>query len=166
MVFLVAPLNTIEVEAAGDNNPEFSFNWGRSDFFVNDTTSDEQTGSTSFDKDFEPHFVYRPTKDLNETKKFHQDSSNGYLNRDPVFSKNHIELQYLESTGAQYINTGYAPNQNTRLEYIFMPLEPGKKYVGEEESNLQFSIFDSSGLYFSFGGSTVPSSSPATISAN
>lgn len=37
----------------------------------------------------------------------------------------YIELQYIESTGTQYINTGYKPNQNTKIDIIMESIDWG-----------------------------------------
>lgn len=38
------------------------------------------------------------------------------------------ELEYIESTGIQYIDTGFAPNQDTSLEFEFMQLEDDDQF--------------------------------------
>ena len=53
------------------------------------------------------------------------------------------KIEYIESTGTQYIDTGYIPNQNTGYYIDFIPLEPigtndAKQYVnagGRSTSN-------------------------------
>lgn len=40
----------------------------------------------------------------------------------------YIELQYIQSSGTQYIDTGYKPNNNTRVQCRFELLESGRAY--------------------------------------
>ena len=40
-----------------------------------------------------------------------------------------VELDYITSTGSQYINTGITPNGNTRVECKFIPLDTGTQAV-------------------------------------
>lgn len=40
----------------------------------------------------------------------------------------YIELQYIQSSGTQYIDTGYKPNNNTRVQCGFELLESGRAY--------------------------------------
>lgn len=40
----------------------------------------------------------------------------------------YIELQYIQSSGTQYINTKFKPNQNTRVQCVFELLESGRAY--------------------------------------
>lgn len=40
----------------------------------------------------------------------------------------YIELQYIQSSGTQYIDTGYKPNNNTRVQCKFELLESGRAY--------------------------------------
>lgn len=40
----------------------------------------------------------------------------------------YIELQYIQSSGTQYINTKFKPNNNTRVRCIFELLESGRAY--------------------------------------
>lgn len=40
----------------------------------------------------------------------------------------YIELQYIQSSGTQYINTGFKPNNNTRVQCKFELLESGRAY--------------------------------------
>lgn len=49
----------------------------------------------------------------------------------------YTELQYIESTGTQYFNTGYYPNQNTRVEMIVETLNLTSTFVpfGTRESS-------------------------------
>ena len=40
----------------------------------------------------------------------------------------YIELQYIQSSGTQYINTGFKPNNNTTVQCVFELLESGRAY--------------------------------------
>jgi hypothetical protein len=40
----------------------------------------------------------------------------------------HIPLEYIEGTGTQYIDTGFAPNNNTRVYIDFMYVTAGTDY--------------------------------------
>ena len=44
--------------------------------------------------------------------------------KEPDIPKGYIPLEYIESTGAQYINTGFTPNQDTRVVCDFQFTEP------------------------------------------
>ena len=42
---------------------------------------------------------------------------------DPHVTNDYQEVEYLESTGTQYIDTGYLPNNNTKVDIKFMALD-------------------------------------------
>ena len=44
-------------------------------------------------------------------------------NVDSHVTNDYQEVEYLESTGTQYINTGYLPNNNTKVDIKFMALD-------------------------------------------
>ena len=44
-------------------------------------------------------------------------------NVDSHVTNDYQEVEYLESTGTQYINTGYLPNNNTKVDIKFMSLD-------------------------------------------
>lgn len=68
----------------------------------------------------------------------------------------YTELEYIESTGTEYIDTGYIPNQNTGYYIDFIPMEPitknnAKQYVnagGRSGSNNRIVL----GAYNEYGG--------------
>lgn len=65
-------------------------------------TSDNESGFSRY-----PTFVIVPEKGLPE----------GYL-----------ELEYIQSSGTQYIDTGFKPNQNTRIVMDVQLINPGSSY--------------------------------------
>jgi len=79
---------------------------------------------------------------------------------DDVFVENlpseYQQVEYLESTGTQYIDTGVQPNNNTKVEVIFELTESGlnssQYVVGSRETKNSTIIFgmggSSSNLYF------------------
>lgn len=46
----------------------------------------------------------------------------------PRLPSDYIELQYIQSSGTQYINTKFKPNNNTRVLCVFELLESGRAY--------------------------------------
>ncbi|MBQ9298360.1 MAG: BspA family leucine-rich repeat surface protein [Clostridia bacterium] len=54
-------------------------------------------------------------------------SNPGYLTHIDVNNKNNnIELSYIESTGTQYIDTKYYPNQNTKIDLVMESIDWGE----------------------------------------
>lgn len=53
-----------------------------------------------------------------------------------------IELEYIESTGTQYINTEFKPNQNTRVVFDFVPVSIDQTHLfGSRTSNSSSDYF-------------------------
>lgn len=53
-----------------------------------------------------------------------------------------IELEYIESTGTQYINTGFKPNQNSRIIFDFFPISIDQTHLfGSRTSNSSSDYF-------------------------
>ena len=48
-----------------------------------------------------------------------------------VLPSGYTELEYIESTGTQYIDTGIKPNQDTSIEIEAIPSAVGETYLGE-----------------------------------
>ena len=59
----------------------------------------------------------------------------------------YIELSYIESTGTQYIDTGFKPNHNTRVTCCFSTSASNTSIFGAQSARGTTSI--------SFGGNTV-----------
>lgn len=91
---------------------------------------------------------------LNEI--FYENAGTGTFVAGPVAK--YAEVEYIESTGTQYIDTGFAPNQDTRVvcKTIFEPGSTAKFLFGARSSTTsdQFSFAaTSSGVYRSGYGS-------------
>ena len=57
-------------------------------------------------------------------------------------------VEYLESTGAQYIDTGFKPNQNTKVELKLSSNETNKGYFGcNTSTNGGFVFYEENGKY-------------------
>lgn len=69
----------------------------------------------------------------------------------------YIDLQYIESTGTQYIDTGYKPNNNTECEYVAMQIGAivsgqSQTFFGCSDGNYDNNAFTASTYRFgSFG---------------
>lgn len=64
--------------------------------------------------------------------------SNQILNSD---NKPYTELDYIQSSGTQYIDTGYIPNNNTKVELVFEDLAFGVGYDRLFGVAAEFEIF-------------------------
>ena len=64
------------------------------------------------------------------------------------FAKNYVQVEYIESSGTQYIDTGFSPNANTVWELRFRAiLESAVPYYGSFVSGQRFRIdYNSVGL--------------------
>lgn len=52
------------------------------------------------------------------------------------------EVEYIESSGNQYINTGFKPNQNSRIVFDFFPVSIGQTHLfGSRSSNSSSDYF-------------------------
>jgi len=74
---------------------------------------------------------------------------------------NYTRLEYIESSGTQYIDTGFTPNQNTRVDVKFVPLSSSNDGVyvfgsGTSSTNRAFELYPWNGtLQSNYGTSTV-----------
>lgn len=82
----------------------------------------------------------------------------GKLNGKIVYSKQpkYTELEYIESTGTQYIDTLYIPNDNTTIFFDFMPLalDTGFEVSGRSKRTTnEFTFWGnySEGVWYSYG---------------
>ena len=83
-----------------------------------------------------------------------------------------VELEYIESTGTQYIDTGFKPNQNTRLEMVCSPLSvvdanDGSGFIpygaGESYTSRAFECYTTNSQYeFNYDGQYGFIGSPST----
>ena len=84
----------------------------------------------------------------------------------------YTELEYIESTGTQYIDTGYIPNSNTRLELDneYTDTPPDRNFfngVYQAATGYQPARFDIalgvSGMYLNYGASNVVNSNTSNF---
>ena len=72
------------------------------------------------------------------------------------------EVEYLENTGGQYIDTGYLPSNNTRTEVVYSVDTYDAGIFGELESSKQYGLVDASynnyKMYYYFGANNAQSS--------
>lgn len=70
----------------------------------------------------------------------------------------YTELEYLETTGTQYINTEIKTKQSLKVEYTFSGKAQGKLHFGArkntDEDGLTFGFTKTASCYCGFGGST------------
>ena len=74
-------------------------------------------------------------------------------------------LEYIESTGTQYIDTGFKPNQNTKVEAEYAWISGNSAVCGVRESNTGFLLYHESNLVYTMYGTTYASTG-VTASAN
>ena len=53
------------------------------------------------------------------------------LSLNPILPEGYTQLNYIQSTGTQYIDTGIKPNQDTSIEIEAIPSAVGETYLGE-----------------------------------
>lgn len=56
------------------------------------------------------------------TEEFYPNMGTGVFTAGKVKPTRYMELEYIESTGTQYIDTGFKPNQNSRIKLTVMPV--------------------------------------------
>ena len=68
----------------------------------------------------------------------------------------YIECEYIVSTGTQYIDTGYKPNQDTRIiaDFEYTKNDQGYRFTGEEYTNTMFRFGTSNGIWWMLGYGT------------
>ena len=103
---------------------------------------------------------YVPVKDKNfigclfdlVDKKCYYNSENGYF-KYPIKKGEYVLVEYLESAGTQYIDTGYKPNQDTRIiaDFQYMKNNQGYRFTGEEFSGTMYRFGTSSGKWWMIG---------------
>ena len=85
------------------------------------------------------------------------------------FDKIYQEVEYIESTGTQYIDTGVIPNINTKIDIEFETIQKGNFGVifgGEETYKTNsFHLYDSSGN-FDIGFGSIPTDFKTSINYN
>ena len=65
----------------------------------------------------------------------------------------YTECEYIESTGQQYIDTEYKPNQDTRIiaDFQYTMNNKGYRFTGEEYNGTKFRFGTSNGIYWMLG---------------
>ena len=82
----------------------------------------------------------------------------------------YTELEYIESTGTQYIDTGFQPNQDTRIVMDVEPLRAGSFYavfggcIGSRESTFAFWLVNATSARSDYGAAVVTQTVSSVLS--
>lgn len=74
------------------------------------------------------------TPQVNPFKDYSWKSNGGISFKKPILPAGYKRLEYIESSGTQYINTGYIPDANTKLKIKFSTSTAKGVIIGSDES--------------------------------
>ena len=78
------------------------------------------------------------------------DAVEGSITVDPILPSGYKEVEYLEATGTQWIDTGYIPNSNTRITFDASTSSTESAFVmgvGDASSDLRYAIYSNTSTH-------------------